>query len=116
MTDTPTTQHAGAQHITDADFESIVLKSDKPVLVDFYAEWCGPCKMAAPIIDKLSDEFAGKVKIVKVDTDQSEKASSFGIMSIPTVLAFKDGKEIDRQIGFGGEDKYREMITKVLAA
>lgn len=103
-----------AAHISDDQFDEQVLKSDIPVIVDFYAEWCGPCKAAAPIIDRLADEFAGKVKIVKVDVDQSNKSGNFGVMSIPTVIAFKAGAEADRQIGFGGEEKYREMINKVI--
>ncbi len=107
-----------AVHISDEEFEKEVLQSDLPVLVDFYAEWCGPCKMAAPILDELSTEYAGKVKIVKVDVDNSNKASAYGIMSIPTVIMFKkDGeqaKEVDRKIGFNGKDGYVEMIKKVV--
>lgn len=102
-----------AAHISDVQFDEQVLKSDIPVIVDFYAEWCGPCKAAAPIIDKLADEYAGKVKIVKIDVDQNQISGNYGVMSIPTVIAFKGGTEADRQIGFGGEEKYREMITKV---
>lgn len=105
-----------AAHISDAQFDAEVLKSDIPVIVDFYAEWCGPCKMAAPVIDKLSDEYAGKVKIVKIDVDQNEISAKYGVMSIPTVIAFKNGEEADRQIGYGGEEKYREMITKISSA
>lgn len=105
-----------AAHITDAQFDEQVIKSDVPVIVDFYAEWCGPCKAAAPIIDKLADEFAGKVKIVKVDVDANQVAGKYAVMSIPTVIALKNGVEVDRQIGFGGEEKYREMISKVTGA
>jgi thioredoxin 1 len=103
-----------AAHMTDDQFEEQVLRSDIPVIVDFFAEWCGPCKAAAPIIDKLAEEFDGKVRIVKIDVDQSELSSKYGIMSIPTVMAFKKGEEADRQIGFGGEEKYREMIAKLM--
>lgn len=102
-----------AAHISQSDFEEKVLKSSTPVLVDFYAEWCGPCKLAAPILDKLSDEFAGKVTIVKVDTDENlDLAQQYGIMSIPTVVLFKDGKEVERKIGYGGEQGYRDLIGK----
>lgn len=104
-----------AQHITDAEFEKVVLKSDKPVLVDFYATWCGPCKMAAPVLDKLSDEFAGKVVIVKIDVDENPKSGgTYGVLSIPTIIAFNHGKEVTRKVGFGGENGYRQMIDQVL--
>ena len=102
-----------AKHISDAEFQASVLDSSTPVLVDFYAEWCGPCKMAAPVLDKLADELSGKISIVKMDVDEnSESPSKFGVMSIPTVILFKDGKEIDRKVGFGGEQGYREMLKK----
>lgn len=108
-------------HVGDDQFEDQVLKSDLPVLVDFYAEWCGPCKMAAPILEELSTQYEGKLKIVKVDVDQSQKASAYGVMSIPTVVMFKKNdagimEEVDRQIGFGGKDKYEELIKKVVSA
>lgn len=108
-------------HVSDDQFEEHVLKSDLPVLVDFYAEWCGPCKMAAPILEELSTQYEGKLKIVKVDVDQSQKASAYGVMSIPTVVMFKKNdagvmEEVDRQIGFGGKDKYEELIKKVVSA
>jgi thioredoxin 1 len=105
-----------AAHFSDQDFEEKVLKSDLPVLVDFYAEWCGPCKMAAPIIDELSDEYQGKVVIGKVNVDEnSGTAGSFGVMSIPTVILFKDGKEMTRKVGFGGKQGYEEMIKTVVS-
>ena len=103
-----------APHITDDKFEETVLKSDTPVLVDFFAEWCGPCKMAAPILDELSEEYKDKVGIVKVDVDQSELAGKYGVMSIPTVVMFKAGKEVNRKVGFGGKAGYVDMITKVM--
>lgn len=103
-----------AIHFSDADFPEKVLKSSLPVLVDFFAEWCGPCRLAAPIIDELSGTYAGKVTIGKVDVDANvNTASKYGVMSIPTVIMFKDGKEVERKVGFGGKQGYEEMIKKV---
>ncbi len=109
-----------AAHITDEQFETQVLQSDVPVLVDFYAEWCGPCKMAAPILDELSTEYEGKAKIVKIDVDQSQLSGAHGVMSIPTVVLFKKGadgnvSEFKRQVGFGGKEKYVELLNSALA-
>jgi thioredoxin 1 len=104
-----------AVHFSDQDFEEKVLKSDLPVMVDFYAEWCGPCKMAAPIIDELSDQYQGKVVIGKVNVDEnSQTAGQFGVMSIPTVIMYKDGKEVNRKVGFGGKQGYEEMLSQVV--
>lgn len=103
-----------AVHFSDSDFEEKVLKSDTPVLVDFYADWCGPCKMAAPIIDELSDDYKGKVVIGKINVDENNQtAGQYGVMSIPTVILFKDGKEVDRKIGFGGKQGYETLLAKV---
>ena len=92
-----------------------------PIMIDFYAEWCGPCKLAAPVIDKLSTEFAADIKIVKLDVDANPVTTKkYGVMSIPTVIVIKkDGdemKEVDRKIGFPGEDGYRQMLSKVMPA
>lgn len=106
-----------AQHITDAQFQKEVLESKLPVLVDFYATWCGPCKMAAPVLDKLADELAGKLTVVKMDVDENTQTpGQQGVMSIPTVVLFKNGKEVSRKVGFGGEAGYRKMVDEVLAA
>lgn len=102
-----------AAHITTADFEEKVLKASTPVLVDFYAEWCGPCKLAAPVLDKLADEYDGKVAIMKLNVDEnSQTAQEYGVMSIPTVILYRDGKEVNRKIGYGGEQGYRDLIAK----
>jgi thioredoxin 1 len=86
--------------VTDDNFEAEVMKSTLPVLVDFWAPWCGPCRMIAPILDELSNEFAGKVKIVKVDIDSNQKvASTYNIRSIPTLLIVKDGQIIEQIVG-----------------
>jgi thioredoxin 1 len=85
--------------ITDATFESEVLKSDIPVVVDFWAPWCGPCQMIAPVIEELAAEFDGKVKITKMNTDENITASQFGIRGIPTLLIFKQGQVVDSIVG-----------------
>ncbi|MFZ2201907.1 MAG: thioredoxin [Microgenomates group bacterium] len=103
-----------AIHFSDKDFPEKVLKSSLPVLVDFFADWCGPCRLAAPIIDELADVYAGKVMIGKLDVDESqETAAKYGVMSIPTAIMFKDGKEVGRKVGFAGRGGYEEMIKKV---
>lgn len=85
---------------TDANFDEIVLKSEKPVLVDFWAEWCGPCRMIGPIVKELADDYEGKATMVKVDVDSNPGvAQKFGIRNIPTILFFKGGKDVDKQVG-----------------
>lgn len=104
-----------AIHFTDQDFEEKVMQSKIPVMVDFFAEWCGPCKMAAPIIDELAEAYSGKVLIGKVDVDENNAtAAKFGVMSIPTVVMFKDGKELARKVGFGGKAGYEEMLNQAI--
>lgn len=89
-----------ALEFTDLNFEEEVLKSDKPVVVDFWAEWCGPCRMVAPIISELADEYQGKAKIGKVDVDSNPGISAkFGIRNIPTILFIKNGEVADKQVG-----------------
>ena len=102
-----------AVHINADQFEEKVLKSEIPVLVDFYAEWCGPCKMAAPVLDELADDSKGKYSIVKVNVDENQDlAGEYGVMSIPTVVMFNKGKEVNRKIGFAGKGGYVDLIDK----
>lgn len=102
------------EHLTDSNFNEKVLKSDKPVLVDFFATWCGPCKMLAPIVEQLNDEVKDKANIYKVDVDQCpNSASQYGIMSIPTLIAFKDGKPVNKLVGLVQKDKLIELINSI---
>lgn len=101
--------------VTDATFDSEVLKSDKPVLVDFWAPWCGPCRMVAPIVDELSDEYAGRVKFVKLNTDDNVRtASQYGIRSIPTLLVFKAGEPVGQIIGFRPKSDLKKRLDAAL--
>src|SRR5947208_15999922 len=91
---------ADIQTVTDNDFETSVLKADKPVLVDFWATWCGPCRMIAPIVEQIHGELGDKIKVVKMDIDENPSTPmKLGIMSIPTVIIFKDGKAAERTVG-----------------
>jgi thioredoxin 1 len=102
-------------HFTDANFDESVLKAEKPVLVDFFADWCGPCRMVAPVIEEMAKTYDGKMIVGNVDVDaNSGVASKYGVMSIPTVILFDGGKEVARQVGFGGKEIYEEMVKKVL--
>lgn len=101
--------------ITDQDFETQVLKNQTPVLVDFYADWCGPCKMAEPVLDELSQTYKDKVLIVKLNVDESNiTPMKYGVMSIPTTILFKGGQEIGRQTGFGGRQAFEDLIKRGL--
>lgn len=102
-------------NVTDADFEEKVLKSKTPVLVDFWAPWCGPCKIAEPVLEELSEEYSGKAQIVKLNVDENQKSTQkYGVMSVPTTVLFKEGKEIDRQTGFSGKKTFEDLIKKAL--
>lgn len=100
---------------TDANFDSEVLKSSTPVLVDFWAPWCGPCRMLAPSIEALSKDYDGKVKVGKLNTDDNgETAAKFGIRSIPTLLIFKDGQVVNQLVGALPKDKIAEQLDRAL--
>jgi thioredoxin 1 len=99
--------------LQDATFEQEVLKSDTPVLVDFWAVWCGPCKAIAPAVEELAREYKGKVKVAKLDVDQAQQtAQKFGIRSIPTLLVFKDGRVVDTIVGAVPKSKLVDAISK----
>ena len=104
-----------ALEITDASFEEVVLNSSQPVLVDFWAEWCGPCRMVGPIIDELSNEYEGKAVVGKVDVDNNQEfAAKFGVRNIPTVLLFKNGELVDRKVGVSPKAVYATATDQQL--
>lgn len=101
--------------IDDSNFEKEVLKAKMPVLVDFWAAWCGPCRMVAPIIDELAKEYEGKIVFGKVDVDQNPKiASKYGIMGIPTLIIFKDGKPVSQMVGSKPKSELKRSLSSVL--
>ena len=103
------------QEVTDANFDTEVIKAETPVLVDFWAPWCGPCRMVAPVVEELSQEYAGKVKFVKLNTDDNVRtASQYGIRSIPTLLVFKGGEPVGQIIGFRPKGDLKKRLDAVL--
>ena len=104
------------QDVSDKEWDVEVLSSDTPVLVDFWAPWCGPCKMVAPVVDELAEEYDGKVKFVKLNTDDNiETASKYGIRSIPTLIAFKGGEPVEQVVGFRPKSELKKSLDKALA-
>jgi thioredoxin 1 len=102
------------KHINTVDFQNEVLDFKGTVMVDFYAEWCGPCKITSPIIDQLNDEFGQKVKFLKVDVDQNnDLAGQFNVFSIPTFIIFKDGKAVGQLVGAQSKDAFKAELSKI---
>lgn len=107
---------AKALNITDSNFDEVVLKSDKPVLVDFWATWCGPCLMMAPVVDELANDYADKAVIAKLDVDANPfNAQKYGIRSIPTMLIFKNGKIVDKLVGTSPKTVLKSKLDAQLA-
>jgi thioredoxin 1 len=106
---------SGIVEFTDSNFEEEVLKSDKPCLVDFWAEWCGPCRMVGPIVEEIAKDYADKLKVGKLNVDQNgQTAAKYGIMSIPSLLIFDQGKVVDQIVGAAPKKQFVERIDKIV--
>ena len=104
-----------ALEITDANFAELVLKSDKPVLVDFWAEWCGPCRMVGPVVEELATEYAGKAVVGKVNVDNNSGISAqFGIRNIPTILFFKNGEVVEKHVGVAAKNVLADKLNALI--
>jgi thioredoxin 1 len=102
-------------YLNDANYEEQITKSDKPVLVDFWAPWCGPCKAIGPVIEEISETYKDRALIAKINVDENQKAASaYGVRSIPTIILFKDGKVFDTVIGLVPKERLEELINKAL--
>lgn len=101
---------------TDANFEAEVLKSETPVVVDFWAEWCQPCKIVSPVIDQLADEYKGRVKVGKLNVDENQVSGNYNVMSIPTIIIFKNGQPLKSIVGAKSKEAYKSAIDEVLAS
>ena len=105
-----------ALEITDANFEELVAKSDKPVLLDFWAEWCGPCRMVGPVVEQIAETHSDKIKVVKLNVDENQDiAMKYGIQSIPSLMVFNKGKEVNRTVGAAPKDTYLKFINDSLS-
>ncbi|MBV9121188.1 MAG: thioredoxin [Chloroflexi bacterium] len=107
---------SSATAVTDGTFQNDVLKSSEPVLVDFWATWCQPCRMVAPVVDEIASENSGKLKVVKLDVDENQNtAMQYGVSSIPTLILFKDGQPVERVVGFNPKERLMSKLTPHLS-